>query len=248
MNSAPTTGSVGHRSDGARGFALIELLISLVIGLFLLGALVVGYAGMQQTFSAQSAFSQLQDDQRMASNLLSDVVQEAGYFYNPQTATSANTFPSNSTFATAGQAVAGSSASGSASDVLTVRFVASPAGTSSDFIINCNGASNADTMNPASYVNAFTVNASHELTCSVNGATAIPLVGNVASWSVQYGVDTTGAGTVSQYLAASNMTAALWSSVLAVRITLQFANPLSGQPQQPATIPLIRVIPVMGSI
>ena len=63
-----------------RGFTLIEILVALFVGLFLLGGLFTILQTTRRTSSNQTGLTQLQDEQRMAMSMLNDVVQNAGYF------------------------------------------------------------------------------------------------------------------------------------------------------------------------
>ena len=69
--------------QGQRGFTLIEILIALVIGVFLLAALLTIVQANRHVYGDQSQLAQLQDSERMAMTLMTDVIQMAGYFPNP---------------------------------------------------------------------------------------------------------------------------------------------------------------------
>ena len=64
----------------ARGFTLVELLVSLLIGLFLLGGLLTLVQNNKRTFTTQNSLAQLQDGERLAMSVMTDVIQTAGYF------------------------------------------------------------------------------------------------------------------------------------------------------------------------
>ena len=70
-----------------RGFTLIEILIALLIGLFLLGALLTIVQANRTVFGNQNKLAQLQDGERMAMTMMADVIQSAGYFPDPTTNT-----------------------------------------------------------------------------------------------------------------------------------------------------------------
>jgi len=76
---------IGHRaaSRGDRGFTLIELMIALLIGVFLLGALLTIVQTNRTVFGDQNKMAQLQDGERMAMTMMADVIQSAGYFPQP---------------------------------------------------------------------------------------------------------------------------------------------------------------------
>ena len=72
------------------GFTLVELMIAVTIALFLVGGLVTLVDGMKRAALSQDGMSQLQDNERMAATLMSDVIQSAGYFPNPTVNTAAS--------------------------------------------------------------------------------------------------------------------------------------------------------------
>lgn len=222
------------------GFTLLETLIALGIGLFLLGGIVLVMGITRQNFNAQNGLSQLQDDQRIAVSMLVMVVEHAGFFPNPQVRTVADAFPVVAPFSP-GQSVYGITGTGGASDTLTLRYRQGvPNGPGSDFMLDCNGASNPgpDIMSTST----FSRNASGELTCSVNGATAQPLVAGISAFRVLYGVDSNNDRSVDQYLPASQITADLWLRVGSVRVQLDFTNPLDSS--KPVSV--VRVINLMN--
>ena len=80
MNTNLTRPLRGAR--GSSGFTLIELSVAVLIGLFLLAGLLTLVQDMRRTFGTRTA-SQLQDSQRLAMTLITDVVQSAGYYPDP---------------------------------------------------------------------------------------------------------------------------------------------------------------------
>ena len=218
---------------------MIEIMISLSIALFLMTGLFALFLSTKQNSVAQSALSQLQDDQRMAMNLLATIIQQAGYFPNPQALTVATALPVDATFLGEGQSVFGTTG---ATQQISIRFVAATSLTA-DFPMNCNGKSNSSGAD-LTYVNTFAI-VSNELTCKVNAEAARSLVAGISALSAQYGVDPNATGSVSQYLNPEQMTTALWQSVRSVRVTLTFLNPLAGQPGQ-LPIEFSRVINVQS--
>jgi type IV pilus assembly protein PilW len=63
----------------ARGLTLIEILVSLVIGLVVVGAVIVSYLGAGKASRYQSALSQMNQDAQIGLSMLSREVQLAGY-------------------------------------------------------------------------------------------------------------------------------------------------------------------------
>ncbi len=246
-----------------RGFTLVELMVAILIGLFLVGGLLTLVQAMKRTFTSQSGLSQLQDNERITMTLMTDVIQSTGYFPNPVINTAISEFPATGSFTTAGQALVGSGSYTAAvpgvGDTITVRY----ASAGGDNVINCSGGASSV---PATFVNTFSVDAFGNLNCqlTVNGGTPTTiqlvsgqtnssgvLIGGVTNLQIYYGVQTntaTGTYSVDTYLDANAVTAGnYWGNVISVKITLTFVNPLSGQPgQTSATIPFTRVVDVMN--
>lgn len=63
----------------SQGLTLIEILVAMLIGLFLLGGLLQVFTNSKQTYRVQDAVSQLQESGRFALNVLSDDIRMAGF-------------------------------------------------------------------------------------------------------------------------------------------------------------------------
>jgi type IV pilus assembly protein PilW len=222
----------GPRRGRAAGFTLVELMVSIAIALFMVAAMLSIYLTMKSTFVSQDELAELQDSERLVLTMFSKTVQSAGYFVQPLANTDATALPattvtladgSSSTF-TVGQSIIGTgdgSGTGAGSDTVAVRYQTA----SGDGLMNCQGAANTSGASTV-WVNAFAVDASNELTCTVGAGTAVPLVGNVGKLSVLYGVDTDSDGNMDTYLPASGVAAAgLWANVHSVQITVSFLDP-----------------------
>jgi len=248
--------SFGHRvaSRGDRGFTLIELMIALLIGIFLLGALLTIVQTNRTVFGDQNKMAQLQDGERMAMTMMADVIQSAGYYPAPY-APSNNTL-NGSLIATgpyaAGQPFFGAYSAAAPGDSISVRYMTA----SGDNILNCSGLPNSTGANVL-YVNTFQVQpdaqGNLQLTCTVTAAgvtTTYNLVKGVTNLSVLYGVKGNAVATgnsADTYMNAAQVTAAgLWSSVISVMVQLTFTNPMyvAGTPQ-PQNVFVQRVIGVM---
>jgi len=239
---------------GSRGFTLVELLVALFIALFLLAGLVSILQGTSHTSANQIALARLQNNERIAMTLMTDVIQQAGYYPNVQTSRLEIAFPTAPAlpaapapaFTQPGQFIAGKSGATSYGDSITVRYQTEPSGT----VLNCLGQS-TDTPSKA-HEYTFSVNASGQLACSVDGNSPVPLVGNVQNIQVLYGIDAVAtsaysSSSVNAYVPASQMTAVNWTNVRSVKIVLAFANPLAGQPgQSTAPITFTRIVGVMA--
>jgi type IV pilus assembly protein PilW len=238
-----------HARSGLRcsqqGYSLVELSVAVVIALFLLGGLFTLWQNTRRTYATQNQLAQLQDGQRLAMTMIGDVIQEAGYFPDPLLNNAAGEFGVSPPFVNIGQSVFGTAPGGAQGDTITVRYVTA----GGDGVMKCTG--QTDTTGQT-YVNTFSVDAANELQCQVNNVNSgqpVTLVAKVQSMQIWYGVQTNTAvagNTVDSYLRANEMAPNDWNNVISVRVQLNFVNPLSGQPGQPATIPFIRVVAVMN--
>jgi type IV pilus assembly protein PilW len=239
------------------GFTLVELMIAIVIGLFLTAGLLTLVGAMKRTNTSQTGLSQLQDNERIAMNLITDVVQSGGYFPNPVTNTTATFFTATSATTGApaflsGQFIAGTGAAADAApgNLLSVRYTTSGL----DNVINCTGNT---TATQTTWTNSISVDANGNLQCILTIGTAAPqtpvqLVSGLISMQVLYGVQTNSTvntNSVDTYLDASQVSAgSYWNNVLSVKVKLTFKNPLVNQPGQSAfpNIQFTRVISVMN--
>jgi len=240
------------------GFTIVEMMVAVTISLVVILGFTLTFVSMKNSFLSQDKSSQLQDNERLAMSILTASGQQAGYFPSPATLDSSQiTATTDSTYGnmSAGQAVVGTSGSSGASDSVSMAFAAS----ANDGLITCQGhtivatdiAAAPSTANGSVGVrNTFYVDPTAKtLNCvasinggtnsSYGGGTAQPLVTNVASMSVAYGVDS-GSGSVSGYWPASSVTT--WSSVKSVRITLNFVNPYDST----STIPWVQTINLLN--
>jgi type IV pilus assembly protein PilW len=231
-----------------RGFTMIELMVALVIGLFLLGALSVLAFDNKRAFTGQNDLAQIQDNERLASTIMTDVIQTAGYYPNPQANTAVTMMPAVPGM-TAGQAMLGATG-----DSITIRYATN----NKDGVILCDGSDN-ETGATTYFANTFSVNATNQLVCTLtsgNGAAVTyPLVNNVSSLSILYGVNSAGNGNnVDAYMTTAQVIAAnAWTNVVSVQITINFINLLApatnkqaGQGTEPPTIAFKRTVALMN--
>lgn len=244
---------VGHRGAFRedRGFTLIELMIALLIGIFLLGALITIVQANHAVFGDQNKMAQLQDGERMAMAMMSDVVQSAGYYpapYPPLNNTLTGSLTAAGPFIP-GQAFYGVYSATPPGDQLSVRYMTA----SGDGILNCSGLPNTSGANVL-YTNTFQVqqdaSGNWQLTCTMNG-TQYNLVSGVTNLSVLYGVKANAGAagnSVDTYMNATQVNALnLWGSVISAMVQLTFTNPMyvAANQGQPPSMVVQRVISVM---
>jgi type IV pilus assembly protein PilW len=247
--------AIRKRRPSQCGFTLVELMISILIGLFLVGGLLTLTSAMKRTSGSQTGLSNLQENERMAMTLMTDVIQSAGYYPNPTVSSAATALPVTGVFTFGGQSVYGTGAFNAASpfDSITVRY--RTGGTAAnDNTINCTGNTSAAAT---TYVNVFSWDpTTGDLLCSLNGATAVHIASGLTRLQIYYGVQTnvtTTATSIDGYLDAAAVTAgSYWGNVISVKVYLTFTNPLYRTTAgtivagQPATIQFIRVINIMN--
>ena len=243
------------------GVTLIELLISISIGIFLLTSLAIIFLSNKISFATQNGLAQLQNNQLLAISIITNVVQSAGYYPNPATNSTASTLPASPngsvtikngtssatltvSYPSQG-AVSGSSINGS--DSISVRSIGA---------MNCTG--NTATTDLIS--STFSVDSNNNLQCTTwditSSSNACPncstatqtLVTGVSSMTVLYGVSPA-SDSATQYMTTANVTANnMWGRIMSVRVTLNFINPLYAFNKtggQPATLQFIKVIGLM---
>lgn len=62
-----------------RGFSLIELMIAMVLGLFIIGGVIVVFIGSSQSFSSNESLSRVQENGRFALELIARDLRNVGY-------------------------------------------------------------------------------------------------------------------------------------------------------------------------
>jgi type IV pilus assembly protein PilW len=240
----------------ARGFTLVELMVSITVALFLIGGILTVVQHTRNTFLIQKQLAQLQDNERIAMILMAGVIQSAGYYPSPNVNTAATALPVTTAFTTAGTpTIQSASVTGAQGDAITVRYAVAL----NDNAFNCTGAQNT-TVALETWENTFYVDAQNRLVCSLyrksDGTTTTPpvvLVTGVTNLQITYGVNTKGGSTstnscVDTYIPSQNMVTANWPNVCTVLVTLTFKNPvaLAGGPNQ--TVQFKRMIAVMNMV
>ncbi len=196
----------------AGGFTLIEVLVALVLGLFLIAGVIQVYMGGKRSYNTQEGMSRLQENGRIGTFFLQRTLRQAGFYSSPGV-------DPNSIFTSALPAVFGTEG-GTQPDTVTVRFQGGVGMT------DCFGSPVAADVLPTN-TNVFSLSAANATTglrslqCSVNGGAPQPLVEGITDLQIWYGIDTTLSdtnSTANRYVTANNVSN--WAHVKSVRIIL----------------------------
>lgn len=227
----------GLRSK-ARGISLIELMISLVIGLVVVGAVIVSIIGSGNSGRYQSAFAQMNEDAQIALSILRRDIEMAGY--SQPTAIVALPAPQTLVFGTfagsrwiygcelgfanpAAAAVACNALGSPVDPMIEVAYEADVSNTQPVGGVPSNCLGNAipgaaPFLTRNRYFVSTTGSGRPELRCSANANTQ-PLVENIESMKIWYGVAVDNVSTqVVRYVTADAIGAAQWDQVISVKI------------------------------
>jgi len=217
-----------NRINMNRGFSLVELLVGLSIGLFLLAGLLTFFGQNRLAYSYQQSQSGQQGSERLANIMFTNVLQQAGYsdMTNQRIMNRASMFPAGGPFAD-GQAVMGTQATATVgligggtqtvpNDSIAIRFW-DGAG-----IIDCIG-------NPAPAGAMSVVLLSVDgvnLNCNTDGGAAQPLMGDdqgplaqqirFLGMAIAYGLDTNADESIDSFQRAGGVTD--WNQVRVAEI------------------------------
>ena len=192
------------------GLTLLELMISLSLGLLLLTGIGTIYVGSNQTYRVQEQNARIQESGRYALEVIGRSVRQAGYWNIPTNPIALQT-------AFGGTAVSGTDNATNGTIVDTVAVQYDGVAGSRD----CEGTNITAAMIPVVVQDAIQLDvANFELECesNVDGTVANdpqPLVSNVEDLQFHYGIDTTGDQSANRYVTANNV--ASWNRVVSVR-------------------------------
>jgi|GEM_PF-1312904 len=225
------------------GFSLVELMISLTLGLFLSLMVIQSYLTSVRADKTILGQTEIQENARFSLQVLEKSIQQAGYFPDVSGDRAEFFMAQNDSWSktlfTTGDALLGfddssapvpnqpSAAKGT--DQLVMRFVTAKtsAGENSDWT-NCNGVKLAS---ETTVQMGFYVNKDAALMCrsqSQGGSIdAQPLVSHVKNFQLFYGIDETGDGAVNRYVSAQEVNGlGGWERVHSVQVRLELADSL----------------------
>jgi type IV pilus assembly protein PilW len=242
MNRPRTIALPPRRGAVRAGFTLMELMVSLAIGLIVVIGFTTTFLSMKTAFRTQDAMAQLQDNERLAMTILSASIQQAGYYPDAVNVGAAALGPaSDSTYGdmSQGQAIVGQD--GTSSTLSTVYA----SNGSTDGLLSCLGQSvGAGWVRNVFHVDASDKTLHCQTTLSSTAATTDAIiVQGVSSMTVQYGVLASGSSTdITSYVSAANVSN--WAQIRSVRVTLNFVDPGNATHTIPWTQTVYRMNPV----
>jgi type IV pilus assembly protein PilW len=222
------------------GFTLVEMMVAVTVGLVVVFGMTATFVSLKNTFKSQDRLGQMQDSERIALNFLTTAINNAGYYPDPKSSSplTGGTPPSSTPGSPGGAMPTGAYIFGTAADsTYTESLQTSFATLSTDNLISCIGTTYAG-AGTAVVRNIYYVDATNKnLMCRVvvnnlntdtmaNGGTPQVVVPGVSSMSVLYGLAATGSSQVTHYVPVGGVTD--WSTVKAVRVTMNFTNTLGG--------------------
>ncbi len=226
MGQKEASASISHSTSLAHrqsGISLVEIMISLVTGLFLLAGVIQIYLSNKQTYRVVEASSRIQENARFAMEILGQHIRMTG-FRDSVTGDPMSIFP-QLTFGgynlNPGEVIRGSDTE------MVVRY-------QGDGVIqDCTG---GNVIAPGTSITMrFSLDANNELQCASSLSGQEPLVSGINQLRFLYGIDTDGDATANCYDQASSLNAANptacgvslaspWSQVVSLRIVLELQS------------------------
>lgn len=191
------------------GFSLVEIMIALLIGLFLLGGILQIFSASQQTYRMQSNLARLQENGRFALDFLARDIRMAGYWgCLIGTNTDITGVDNNTGVITVDN--------GTDSIAIKAAFTVAP-------IVSCGASVTTD----PTYILASSATAYKIYTLAPNPYPTLyklfngvwrPLIDGIQNMQILYGVDNDNDGSANFYVAANNV--ASMQQVVSIRISL----------------------------
>lgn len=225
------------------GFGLVELMISMLIGLFLLGGMMTVFITNKQAYRYQQSQGTQHDYERLATVLFGHVLRQTGF--TPMNldalAGKAVALPADATFTTPGQAITGSSQTQRISyrvqggtvtdtfdnDSVSIRYIGDTG------LVSCLG---QDVAPNETRTETFALN-DEVLRCTSDNGTSTEsrdLIGDihappeqqlkVLGLRILYGIDSDSDGSIDLYKQASDVTD--WTTISAIDMEITFQSGL----------------------
>lgn len=195
------------------GLSLIEIMIALLIGAFLVGGVLQIFISSKQSYWMQQNLSRLQENGRFAMGFLAKDIRMAGYW--------GCLSPSSTNIDVAGTNDNTDTGDGidDGTDTITLQgaFALKPSGACGT-PVNTSAVYYTDTSSTISYkINAGVL---QQNTYGQNN----DLIEGIENMQILYGVDTDSDGTPNYYIPANNVTNLNWPKVVSIRISLLAAT------------------------
>ncbi|MCH9697248.1 MAG: PilW family protein [Gammaproteobacteria bacterium] len=239
-----------HIQTRQNGIGIIELMISLVLGLVIVAGVITIFLSNARANNYQQSQITLQENSRHMHLLFGNVIRQTGYLpmntkEGELIAQKNLVFPAETTdikFANAGQVISGieSTVSGVAKDQFSIRFKVD------SMTVNCFGDTVPVSSMPLDSLerNTYRINADELLECQrlndAGGTDTQPIIGSnagsvrqqlsVQSMSVHYGLDTDNNKSIDTIARASSV--GDWSQVRCIELVLTIKAGKEIKPQQ----------------
>lgn len=209
------------------GVTLVELMIAMLIGLFLLEGVLYIFQSSKSGARLIEAEATMHDNALFAIESLNHTIRMTGHNdYDNVT----STYDPSLTYAdiaipggTNGDVIQGSEGASGAPDTIIVYFKGAADGTTLDCL---GGTVAAGTV----VRNTFSINANNELECAVGAQPAQPLVSGVTDMQVTWGIDNDADGEADQFVSyASLNTATARDRIVALIIQLTLASSVGNE-------------------
>ncbi|MBH04029.1 MAG: hypothetical protein CMP08_07885 [Xanthomonadales bacterium] len=164
-----------------QGFSLVELMVTLAVGLFLLVGVLQILQANRESFEAQRGTAHLEENARLAVFVLEHGVAHAGYHVTLDS----NPFQASNALAPAlaqGAVIGGQANIHNNNDQLRIRFQAAGG------VKNCRGQDIGTPGAPAMADFEFYVSDADALICHQAGSDRQPVIDNVDRFEVRYGI------------------------------------------------------------
>jgi type IV pilus assembly protein PilW len=210
----------------SRGLSLIELMVAIALGLILVAVVIQIYVGSRATYNKQEDLSRLQENGRIALDVIGRSARIVGFKSNPSNALTGPLLPVSPL------EIVGTEGAADVSDSLTIRFQGSGngTGTADGSVVDCLGNAidaNQDPLvttfnrfyianNPAGRPSLFCDNRDD---ATENG---VEIISEIEHLRFLYGVDTSGDFIADFYVPVSAITD--WNLVVSVQIGLVAAT------------------------
>lgn len=211
----------------SRGLTLIELMVAIALGLILVAVVIQIYIGSRATYNKQEDLSRLQENGRVALEIIGRSARIAGFKSNPTNALTGPLLP------TSPLEIEGTAGLANVSDSLNIRFQGSGngAGVADGSVVNCLGtAIDATQIALETTFNRFYIANNPagrpSLFCDITNNSiddGVEVISAIEHLRFLYGVDTSGDFIADFYVPAGAVSN--WNQVVSLRIGLIAATP-----------------------